>query len=126
MITAIFLIRVFHNYKLITIRKTVQEYLKTKYDLDSIFMYHPFYPYPIISKESRKGAISISRISWYIIPVLPRITRWYIIPVLPRITRWYVLLRADIHRNKTVSSPDLRPWRRQSDDKQFLEQQCYE
>ncbi len=52
------------NYKLITIRKTVQEYLKTKYDLDSIFMYHPFYPYPIISKESRKGAISISRISF--------------------------------------------------------------
>jgi uncharacterized protein YkvS len=52
------------NYKLITIRKTVQEYLKNKYDLDSTFMYHPFYSYPIISKESRKGAISISRISF--------------------------------------------------------------
>jgi hypothetical protein len=30
------------NYNLITMRKTVQEYLKSKYELDSSFIYHPF------------------------------------------------------------------------------------
>ena len=40
------------TWKLITIRKTVQDYLKTKHNLDSLFLHHPFYPYPIISKDS--------------------------------------------------------------------------
>lgn len=52
------------SWKVITIRKTVQEYLKNRYNLDTLFLYHPFYPYPIISRESRKGAVSISRISF--------------------------------------------------------------
>jgi hypothetical protein len=52
------------NYKLITIRKTVQKYLKHKFGLDSTFMYHPFYPYPVVIKELRRGAVSISRISF--------------------------------------------------------------
>jgi glycosyltransferase involved in cell wall biosynthesis len=55
------------DWKLVTIRRTVQKYLKRKYDLKSLFLYHPFYPYPItvISNLSeRKGAVSISRISF--------------------------------------------------------------
>ena len=52
------------TWKLVTIRKTVQDYLKNKYNLDSLFLHHPFYPYPIISKDSREGTISISRISF--------------------------------------------------------------
>jgi hypothetical protein len=52
------------NYNLITMRKTVQEYLKSKYELDSSFVYHPFYPYPVVSREPREGAVSISRISF--------------------------------------------------------------
>ena len=55
------------NWKLVAIRKTVQNYLKSKYGLSSLFLYHPFYPYPItvISNQSeRKGAVSISRISF--------------------------------------------------------------
>src|ERR671918_761956 len=42
----------------------VHDYLKNKYNLDSLFLHHPFYPYPIISKDSREGTISISRISF--------------------------------------------------------------
>jgi hypothetical protein len=53
------------KWKLVTIRKTVQEYLKYKYDLDSLFLYHPFYPYPVFTTTTpRKGAVSISRISF--------------------------------------------------------------
>ena len=56
-----------NKWKLITIRKTVQEYLNTKYNLDSLFLYHPFYPYPVTSSKTqkeKKGAVSISRISF--------------------------------------------------------------
>lgn len=52
------------TWKLVTIRKIVQDYLKDKYNLNSLFLHHPFYPYPIVSKHSREGAISISRISF--------------------------------------------------------------
>lgn len=52
------------NWKIITIRKTVQEYLKQRFDLDSLFLYHPFYPYPTISKSPKRGAVSISRIGF--------------------------------------------------------------
>ena len=56
-----------NKWKLITIRKTVQEYLNTKYNLDSLFLYHPFYPYSVTSSKThkqKKGAVSISRISF--------------------------------------------------------------
>jgi glycosyltransferase involved in cell wall biosynthesis len=56
-----------NKWKLITIRKTVQEYLNTKYNLDSLFLYHPFYPYPVTSSKTqkeKKGAVSISRIAF--------------------------------------------------------------
>lgn len=52
------------NYKLIAIRGMVQKYLKDKFGLDSTFMYHPFYPYPVVIKEPRREAVSISRISF--------------------------------------------------------------
>jgi hypothetical protein len=52
------------RWKIVTIRKTVQEYLRKNHDLDTIFLYHPFHPYPTISKEPRRGAVSISRISF--------------------------------------------------------------
>src|SRR5215469_15847091 len=41
--------------------------LNTKYNLDSLFLYHPFYPYPVTSSKTqkeKKGAVSISRISF--------------------------------------------------------------
>jgi hypothetical protein len=55
------------KWKLITMRRTVQEYLKTRYKLDSLLLYHPFYPYRTTSSKTRKlkkGAVSISRISF--------------------------------------------------------------
>ena len=50
------------HLKIITIRKTIQKYLKQKYNLDSIFKFLPFYPYPV-DDLYRHGAVSISRIS---------------------------------------------------------------
>ncbi len=52
------------NWRLVTIRRTVQEYVQRTYGLDCTFLYHPFYSYPIMSKPKRKGAVSISRISF--------------------------------------------------------------
>jgi glycosyltransferase involved in cell wall biosynthesis len=54
------------DLKIITIRKTLQKYLKEEYGLDSIFKFLPFHPYPIILNLDleRKGAVSISRISF--------------------------------------------------------------
>jgi hypothetical protein len=49
---------------IITIRRTVQEYLKQRFGLDSLFLYHPFYPYPTISKNPKRGAVCISRIGF--------------------------------------------------------------
>jgi glycosyltransferase involved in cell wall biosynthesis len=66
------------NWNIISIRKTFQSYLKQKYDLNSTFMYHPFYPYnidngnenysndalsPTLSNQ-KKSAISISRVDY--------------------------------------------------------------
>jgi hypothetical protein len=34
-------------WNIICIRKTFREYLKSRYNLDPKFLYHPFYPYPI-------------------------------------------------------------------------------
>jgi glycosyltransferase involved in cell wall biosynthesis len=52
------------DYKLVTMRKSVQNFLKTKYELNSTFMYHPFYAYPVTTKKLRRKAVSISRISF--------------------------------------------------------------
>jgi hypothetical protein len=58
------MIPVISNYKIVTIRKTVQDFIMKKYNLSSLFLYHPFYPYPIISRNPRIGAVSISRIGF--------------------------------------------------------------
>ena len=52
------------NWRLVAIRKTVQEYIRSRYGLDCAFLYHPFYPYPVVHKPKRRGAVSISRISF--------------------------------------------------------------
>jgi hypothetical protein len=65
------------RWKVITIRKTVQDYLNRKYDIDSQFLYHPFYPYPTeVAREmstsssspsfsdGREGAVSICRVGF--------------------------------------------------------------
>jgi hypothetical protein len=52
------------NWTLVAIRRTVQDYMRNRYGLDCAFLYHPFYPYPVIHKPKRKGAVSISRISF--------------------------------------------------------------
>lgn len=53
------------KWKIITIRRSVQQYIQQKYNLNSVFLYHPFYAYPTISSIlNRKGAVSISRIGF--------------------------------------------------------------
>lgn len=52
------------NWTLIAIRRTVRDYIQNRYGLDCAFLYHPFYPYPVIHKAQRRGAVSISRISF--------------------------------------------------------------
>jgi len=52
------------DLKIITIRKSLQKYLKEKHNMDSIFKFLPFYPYPIVIANERHDAISISRISF--------------------------------------------------------------
>lgn len=51
---------------IITIRRTVQDYLKQTYNLDSLFLYHPFYPYPtsMCNIAVKQDAVSISRIGF--------------------------------------------------------------
>jgi hypothetical protein len=53
------------KWKIVTIRKGVQHYLESKYGLQPLFLYHPFYPYPIVEHENTKSyAIAISRIAY--------------------------------------------------------------
>ena len=54
------------RFNIITIRKTVQEYLKNKYNLDSTFKVHPFYRYHITDSNKRYNynISSISRIDY--------------------------------------------------------------
>lgn len=62
------------NWKIIVIRKTVKDYLKSKYDINSKFVCHPFYPYKRIFKEYEndninnhriENGVSISRIEYH-------------------------------------------------------------
>jgi hypothetical protein len=67
------------NWKIVTIRKTVQRYLELEYGIKSLFLYQPFFPYETISTTekpsfspilkideslSKKGAVSTSRIGF--------------------------------------------------------------
>src|SRR5215210_2837843 len=59
-------------WNIITIRKSMQQYLRDKHGIESKFIYHPFYPYPIQqqgdsddAEEGKKAqAVSISRIDF--------------------------------------------------------------
>ena len=52
-----------NRFKIITIRPTVSQLLKTKYNLDNRLIYHPFYEFPRILKNKVK-AISLSRVDF--------------------------------------------------------------
>jgi glycosyltransferase involved in cell wall biosynthesis len=59
-------------WNIICIRKTFQQYLKNRYNLNPKFLYHPFYPYPTQKNDgndnydnnilTKTNAVSISRI----------------------------------------------------------------
>ena len=58
-------------WNIITIRKSMQQYLQDKYGIESKFIRHPFYPYPILrgyshdtEEEDKTDAVSISRIDF--------------------------------------------------------------
>lgn len=51
------------RFKVITIRKTVQTYLKEHYNIDSLFLVHPFYQYPK-QNSPKKYTVSISRLDF--------------------------------------------------------------
>lgn len=52
------------RFKIITIRKSVQDYLKTKLNLSSKFVIHPFFKYPFEKSARPTDAVSISRIDF--------------------------------------------------------------
>lgn len=58
------LIKHLHRFRIITIRKSVQTYLKSSLGLDSIFLLHPFYPYTFTKDAHPDRAVSISRIDF--------------------------------------------------------------
>lgn len=58
-------IKYIHNFKIITIRETVQKFLKENYNVDSEFKIHPFYEYSKINKEPLNyHNVSVSRIDF--------------------------------------------------------------
>ena len=60
-------------WNIITIRKSMQQFLRNIYGMESKFIYHPFYPYQIQQQqgdgeeeeENKTHAVSISRIDFY-------------------------------------------------------------
>jgi len=58
------IIKNINRFKIITIRKTVQELLKKEYGVDSDFLPHPFYEYPKNDQPSDYYSLSISRIDF--------------------------------------------------------------
>jgi hypothetical protein len=53
-----------NHFKIITIRKTVQDYIKVNFNIDSEFLPHPFYEYPKTKERSDYYSLSISRIDF--------------------------------------------------------------
>lgn len=58
------LIKHLHRFRIITIRKSVQDYLLTHLGLQSQFLLHPFYPYTFTKDAHPDRAVSISRIDF--------------------------------------------------------------
>jgi|LWDU01.1.fsa_nt_gi hypothetical protein len=60
------IIKVLKNCKrIITIRQRITDYLKEVLDIDSEYLYHPFYKYPLPEqKEEKQGSVATSRIDW--------------------------------------------------------------
>ena len=52
------------NFKIVTIRETVQKLLKDDYNIESEFKYHPFFEYPKIKENHDYYSLSISRIDF--------------------------------------------------------------
>ena len=56
-------------WNIITIRKSMQQYLRDKYGIESKFLYHPYYPYPVHlddqeEENNKMQAVSMSRIDF--------------------------------------------------------------
>ena len=58
------ILKLFDTFKIITIRKTVHDLLKEKYNIESTFLHHPFYEYSKIAGKSDYYCASISRIDF--------------------------------------------------------------
>jgi hypothetical protein len=58
------LIEHLHRFRIITIRKSVQTYLKDTLGLESTFLLHPFYAYEYTKDAHPQRAVSISRIDF--------------------------------------------------------------
>ena len=52
------------RFKIYTIRKNVQNYLKNVYNLESTFKPHPFYPYPKLKNKNKDNIVSVSRLDF--------------------------------------------------------------
>lgn len=59
-------VRLVNGFKIITIRKSMQSFLKDTYRLESAFMFHPFYCYNkiVVKKQSGTSAVSTSRVDF--------------------------------------------------------------
>jgi len=53
-----------YKFHVITIRKSVQDYIQKNYNIESEFLLHPFYNYPKSSNKSDFNCLSISRIDF--------------------------------------------------------------
>ena len=52
------------RFKIFTIRKTVEKYLKSKFNVNSLFLHHPFYEYPKSLNSKKTNNIATSRIDF--------------------------------------------------------------
>ena len=57
------LLRHLHRFRIITIRASVQQFLKDTHGLDSLFLLHPFFPYPVPPGE-KHTSVSVTRIDY--------------------------------------------------------------
>ena len=58
------IVKLIEHFKIITIRKTVQEFIKKEYNIDTDFLPHPFYEYQKGNEPSNYYSLSISRIDF--------------------------------------------------------------